>query len=197
MEAFLATACAMDWVVETDRARSFQPALDARIAAYPQYERELRMFDELWIDTLGGPIHENVELLERLRLQGERLYSITNFCDEKFEIARGRRPFLDSFDGIIVSGPEGLVKPDARIFDLFLTRFGFSGRSLVHRRFRTQRRGGSRGGHAGDSFRRRRRPDGGTARAGTAEVEAPYATPNILSSLRPVRGCVRTGRGTA
>ena len=33
MEAFLATACAMDWVVETDRARSFQPALDARIAA--------------------------------------------------------------------------------------------------------------------------------------------------------------------
>lgn len=77
MEAFLATACAMDWVVETDRARSFQPALDARIAAYPQYARELRLFDELWIETLGGPIHENVELLERLRLQGERLYSIT------------------------------------------------------------------------------------------------------------------------
>ena len=88
MEAFLAKACAMDWIVETDRARSFQPALDARIAAYPQYARELRMFDELWIETLGGPIHENVELLERLRLQGQRLYSITNFCDEKFEIAR-------------------------------------------------------------------------------------------------------------
>ncbi len=40
------------------------------------------MFDELWIETLGGPIHENVELLERLRLQDDRLYSITNFCDE-------------------------------------------------------------------------------------------------------------------
>jgi len=124
METFLATACAMDWVVETDRARSFQPALDARIAAYPQYARELRLFDELWIETLGGPIHENVELLERLRLQGDRLYSITNFCDEKFELARGLHPFLDSFDGIIVSGREGLAKPDPRIFELFLTRFG-------------------------------------------------------------------------
>ena len=126
MEAFLATACAMDWVVETDRARSFQPALDARIAAYPHYERELRMFDELWTETLGGPIDENVELLERLRAQGDHLYSITNFCDEKFEAARRLHPFLDSFDGIIVSGREGLVKPDPRIFDLFLTRFGFS-----------------------------------------------------------------------
>src|SRR5271163_5282010 len=58
MEAFLAKACAMDWIVETDRARSFQPALDARIAAYPQYARELRLFDELWIETLGDPIHE-------------------------------------------------------------------------------------------------------------------------------------------
>ena len=35
-------------------------------------------------------------------------------------------PFLDSFDGIIVSGREGLAKPDPHIFDLFLTRFGFS-----------------------------------------------------------------------
>ncbi len=60
MERFLATACAMDWIVETDRARSFQPALDARIAAYPQYAGELRLFDERWIETLGGPIHENV-----------------------------------------------------------------------------------------------------------------------------------------
>ena len=124
MEEFLATACAMSWIVETDRTRSFQPALDERIALYPQYARELRDFDERWIETLGGPIHENVELLERLRRQGERLYSITNFCDEKFEATRRLHPFLDSFHGIIVSGREGLVKPDPRIFELFLTRFG-------------------------------------------------------------------------
>ena len=124
MEAFLASAGAMDWVIETDRARSFQPALDLQIAAYPHYERQLRLFDERWAETLDGPIHENVALLERLRAQGDKLYAITNFCDEKFDVARRIHPFLDWFDGIIVSGREGLVKPDPRIFELFLERFG-------------------------------------------------------------------------
>jgi HAD superfamily hydrolase (TIGR01509 family) len=131
MEAFLATACAMDWIIETDRARSFQPALDARIAAYPQYAGELRLFDERWIETLGGPIHENVALLGRLRNRGDKLYSITNFCNEKFEIARGQYPFLDWFDGIIVSGREGLVKPDRRIFELFLKRFDLPAQKVL------------------------------------------------------------------
>jgi FMN phosphatase YigB (HAD superfamily) len=126
MEQFLSTACAMDWIVETDRARSFQPALDARIAAFPQYARELRLFDESWVETLGGPIAENVALLERLIEQGERIYSITNFCDAKFEVASALYPFLNRFDGIIVSGREGLVKPDPRVFELFLTRYGFA-----------------------------------------------------------------------
>jgi HAD superfamily hydrolase (TIGR01509 family) len=126
MEVFLETACAMDWVLETDRVRSFGPAVTARIAAFPQYAAQLRDFDERWIETLGGSIEENVALLARLRQQGEPLYSITNFCDEKFEASRRLYPFLDWFDGIIVSGREGLVKPDPRIFELFLTRFGFS-----------------------------------------------------------------------
>jgi HAD superfamily hydrolase (TIGR01509 family) len=121
----------MEWILETDRSLSFQPALDERIAAFPQYARELRLFDERWIDTLGGPIHENVELLDRLRRQGERVYSITNFCAEKFESARELYPFLGAFDGIIVSGREGLVKPDPRIFELFLTRFGFSAAEVL------------------------------------------------------------------
>ncbi len=131
IETFLATACAMDWIIETDRARSFQPALDVRIAAYPQYAGELRLFDERWIETLGGPIHENVAPLGRLRNRGDRFYSITDFCDEKFETARGQYPFLDWFDGIIVSGREGLVKPDPRIFELFLARFDLPAQKVL------------------------------------------------------------------
>jgi HAD superfamily hydrolase (TIGR01509 family) len=131
MEAFLATACSMDWILETDRARSVQPALEARVAAYPRYARELRLFDERWIEMLGGPIDENVAILERLRNQGDAVYAITNFCDEKFEITRRRYPFLDGFDGIVVSGREGLVKPDPRIFKLFLTRFGLRAEDVL------------------------------------------------------------------
>jgi HAD superfamily hydrolase (TIGR01509 family) len=131
MEAFLATACSMDWIVETDRVQSIEVALAARVAAYPQYARQLRLFDERWIEMLSGPIDENVALLERLRKQGDKVYAITNFCGEKFEITRVAYPFLDGFDGIIVSGREGLVKPDPRIFELFLTRFGLRAEDVL------------------------------------------------------------------
>ena len=123
MEAFLATAGAMEFVGESDKAPNFQPALDARIAAYPQYERELRMFDDRWAEMLGGPIEENVALMQRLRRQGEKVYSITNFCGDKFDLSCALYPFLRDFDGIVVSGREGIIKPDPRIFALFLSRF--------------------------------------------------------------------------
>ena len=33
-------------------------------------------------------------------------------------------PFLDWFDGLVISGREGLVKPDAAIYRLLLERYG-------------------------------------------------------------------------
>ena len=122
METFLATACSMDWIVETDRVEFMGPLLEARIAAFPQYARELRLFHERWFETLSGPIDENVEVFERLRAQGDKVYGVTNFCGETFELTRAKYPFLDGFAGLVVSGREGLVKPDPRIFELFLSR---------------------------------------------------------------------------
>jgi 2-haloacid dehalogenase len=39
-------------------------------------------------------------------------------------LARAQHRFFDLFDGIVVSGEEGLIKPDPRIFRLFLDRYG-------------------------------------------------------------------------
>ena len=36
-------------------------------------------------------------------------------------------------DGIVVSGHEGLAKPDPRIFELFCDRAGRAGRVFFHR----------------------------------------------------------------
>jgi 2-haloacid dehalogenase len=124
MEHFLSTALDMSWVVETDRARSFQPALDTRIAAFPHYAEHLRAFDERWLETLDGAIEENVALMRRLRARGDKVYAITNFNDDKFIAASALHAFLGEFDGVIVSGREGLTKPDAPIFELFLSRYG-------------------------------------------------------------------------
>jgi len=124
MEAFLAEVCTMDWILELDRGLPFAEAIPARIKLFPHYEREIRAFDERWMETATGVIDGSMDLLRSLQAKGIPNYAITNFSHEKFEDARLVYPFLDSFDGIVISGREKLLKPDAAIYTLFLDRFG-------------------------------------------------------------------------
>jgi 2-haloacid dehalogenase len=54
------------------------------------------------------------------------LFALTNWSAETFPIAQSRYLFLGWFDGIIVSGQEGVAKPDVEIFRLLLDRFGLT-----------------------------------------------------------------------
>jgi 2-haloacid dehalogenase len=54
------------------------------------------------------------------------IYAITNFSAEKYAEARVRFPFFDRFLGVIVSGREGVLKPDRAIFDLLTRRYDLS-----------------------------------------------------------------------
>ena len=63
MERFLATALEMDFVSHTDVAADFAGAIAARAKSFPEFAKELHMFHERWIETLGEPIEENVALL--------------------------------------------------------------------------------------------------------------------------------------
>jgi 2-haloacid dehalogenase len=124
MEAFLREVCARDWILELDRGRPFAEAVTERIAQFPHYETEIRAFDERWHETNRGVIEGAMAILNRLQAARVPNYAITNFSAEKFEGARKAFPFLDSFDGIVVSGRERLLKPDAAIYQLFLDRHG-------------------------------------------------------------------------
>ena len=47
------------------------------------------------------------------------------------DAACGEWPFLEKFDGVIVSGLERLVKPDPRIYRVFCERYGLAPESCV------------------------------------------------------------------
>jgi 2-haloacid dehalogenase len=42
---------------------------------------------------------------------------------ETFPLRRARFAFLDWFDGCVISGIEGVAKPDRRIFEILLRRY--------------------------------------------------------------------------
>ena len=126
MEWFLANVCTSEWNVEQDRGRDWDEAVALLLERHPEHESPIRAFHERWHETVSGVFEENIALLQRLQEAGVPTYCITNFSSAKFREAQERYPFLTSFDGVIVSGDERLLKPDPAIYRLLLSRYGLA-----------------------------------------------------------------------
>jgi len=124
MERFLSTALAMDFVSHTDAVEDFGAAVALRAESFPEFAKELRMFHERWLETLGGPIEKNVALLRRLRASGKPVYALSNFAQETFALAERKHDFLSEFDGRVISGHVGVIKPEPRIYEILFERAG-------------------------------------------------------------------------
>ncbi|HYG85691.1 MAG TPA: HAD family phosphatase [Azospirillum sp.] len=124
MEHFLETVCTPAWNLEQDRGRTWDEAVAVLVAEYPDCSELIRAYHERWHDMVPGEISGSPEILTELKALGVPLYALTNFSSEKFQEARRRFPFLETFDGIVVSGEIGLVKPDPAIFHHLLERYG-------------------------------------------------------------------------
>src|SRR5271165_2505070 len=124
MERFLAAALSMDFIALTDIVADFSRAVAERARTFPEFARELRLFDERWVETIGDPIVENVALLRRLKAAGRPVYALSNFASVKFVLARRMFGFLNEFDLCVISGQVGVAKPDPRIYEILIERAG-------------------------------------------------------------------------
>jgi 2-haloacid dehalogenase len=123
MEHFLATVCTPDWNERQDAGRLFADAEDELIAHHSGKASLIRAWSARFDEMIPGAIEDSVAVLEELKDRGTPLYALSNWSTETFPPQRRRFPFLAWFDGIIVSGEEGVIKPDPRIFELLLRRF--------------------------------------------------------------------------
>lgn len=124
MELFLQKICTSKWNEKQDEGRSLKEGTDALIENHPMWEREIRLFYDQWVKMLKGPIAPSVKILEYLVQQKKyKLFALTNWSSETWPIAWDIFPFLDWFEGILVSGREELAKPDSAIYQLLFERF--------------------------------------------------------------------------
>jgi 2-haloacid dehalogenase len=126
VEEFLATVCTPDWNLEQDRGRPFAEGVAELVERFPAHAAAIAAYHRRWPEMLAGDIPGAVEVLAELRAAGMPLYALTNWSAETFGFARERFPFLEWFDGVLVSGEERLIKPDARFFRLLEDRFGLA-----------------------------------------------------------------------
>nr|WP_262917563.1 HAD family phosphatase [Aestuariivivens sediminicola] len=124
MQWFFDTICTHDWNENQDAGYPLAKATEDRVAMFPEYENEIRMFYGRWVDMLGGAIEESVTILKELiDLKRHKVVALTNWSAETFPIALDRFEFLHWFEGIVVSGEEQTRKPFKDIYDIALNRF--------------------------------------------------------------------------
>ncbi len=129
-EYFLKNVCTPEWNLSLDKGKPFKQAVAERIALFPEYADEIRAFDDRWEEMRGNAIAENVALLCRLAKRYP-VYGLTNWSAEKFALTKPKFDFFDVFDGIVVSGVEKEVKPEPRIFQILLERYGLKADECV------------------------------------------------------------------
>jgi 2-haloacid dehalogenase len=114
----------MAWNHLQDAGRSWDDGEDSAAASHPHWEPAIRAYRANFGQSLVGAIDDSVRILRELHAAGIPLYGLTNWSVELFPEARRRFDFLNLFEDIIVSGEEGLAKPDPAIFRVLQARIG-------------------------------------------------------------------------
>ena len=131
MEHFLATVCTTEWNQRQDAGRPFADAVRALLPTHADKVDLIEAFGQRFDEMIAGPIEGSVNVLAELKARGVPLYALSNWSAETFPPQRARFAFLDWFDGIVVSGHEGVIKPDARIFRILCERYRIAPDSAV------------------------------------------------------------------
>lgn len=121
---FFENICTGDWNEEQDAGRSIVDATQNLVAQFPEWEQPIRDYYGRWTEMLRGQIPETVEIFRQLKASGKyKLYALTNWQADLFNIALVRYNFLHWFDGRVVSGEEGTRKPFPDFYQILLNRY--------------------------------------------------------------------------
>lgn len=131
MESFLAEVTNAEWNAHQDAGRPWVEAVELLSAEHPERRELIEAFHLRWPEMLAGEIPGTVDVLAELRATGIRLLALSNWSAETFPIARERFEFLRWFEAIVLSADVGVNKPDPRIFEHLVDRFGLDPEATV------------------------------------------------------------------
>ncbi len=121
---FLTTVCTPAWNKEMDAGRPVHESVAALAATHPEHATLIEAWWTRWPEMLNGEIPGTRQLVEALAWTGRPLYAITNWSAETWPLGLQHSPFVEElFDGIVVSGQEGVAKPDPRLFKILNERY--------------------------------------------------------------------------
>jgi len=101
-------------------------AVEKYCSDFPHLEAEIRrVLDDTWQDRVETIMPESLDFFYDVKARGFKTFVLSNWSGDGFDYIRKRDAFLfEKFDGIVVSGYEGVIKPEPEIYHRLLNRHG-------------------------------------------------------------------------
>lgn len=128
---FVDNICTWEWNNQTDLGKSFAVSVAEKITEYPEWEKEIRMYWDRWEDMLGGEVPGMKEWICELKHAGYKVYGLSNWSHETFPMVKDKYEAFGMMDGIVMSGQELIAKPDLRIYQILLERYGLEAEESI------------------------------------------------------------------
>ncbi len=128
---FLDNICLYSWNLQMDGGRPFAEGVAELQAEHPEWAEAIGIYHTRWVEMMGGEVEGTASVLRRLKAKGYGIYGLTNWSAETFPMIRDTYPVFGEFDGIVVSGEEHLLKPNAAIYHCLLERYNLQAEELI------------------------------------------------------------------
>ena len=122
-EWFLNNICLYSWNIQMDGGKPFAEGVAELQAEYPEWSEAIAIYHTRWIEMMGGEIAGMADIVKRLKVAGYGVYGLTNWSSETFPLVKDKYAIFKQLDGMVVSGEEHLLKPDAAIYKCLLERY--------------------------------------------------------------------------
>lgn len=121
----------MAWNHGPDSGGSWEEAEAAVLESHPHWAEHALAYRAHFRTSLVGEVEGTADLVRALHTAGVPMWGLTNWSHELYPHAPEQFSILELLEEVVVSGSEGVAKPDPRIFAITVARTGLPADRLV------------------------------------------------------------------
>lgn len=130
-DRFLGEVCTMIWHFSHDCGVSFADNRVDLLERHPEHREAILAWETRWWEMFSGAIPETEAAIAALADRGVPQVALTNMSHETWEGTFAMSPAFARLTGKVVSGLDGVAKPQPEIFHLAAERAGLAPEELL------------------------------------------------------------------
>jgi HAD superfamily hydrolase (TIGR01509 family) len=129
-EWFIKNVVTEGWMRRLDIGEPFNACIKELQAEFPDYADPIGMYDTHYQEMIHGEIEGMYDLLNELKDKGHSLFGLTNWSYKVYDVIK-KYPIFSLLDGMVISSEVHLLKPDVRIYQCLMGKYGLKAEECV------------------------------------------------------------------